>query len=666
MDCLLSTLKWSAVIAAAVLLVTALTPVLSRRYRAKWRYWLWLVFSVILLLAPIQWDSLLPTVVQPAVVVEIPRMESIPDSDNLTMPQSTAPDVTNETGSALPTTVTATDSKHSIDPWTIAVTVWLAGIGVFVLRILIGSMAFARQVRRWRTEPNERVLTIYKACSGNLRHVPQLWICAAVDTPMVTGLFSPRLLLPRENYTDKELGFIFRHELTHFKRHDLQYKLVLLLANAIHWFNPAVYIMLRSAERDLELTCDDTVCAGEDREMRRAYSETLLANLSQRGIPALSTHFYGGVKTMKERLHNILSTRRRNWGVSALVLVLVSVIALGTTFALTSCGTDTVSEPDSPSSSAEVPDSEDPDGGSESDTNYESDTADSEIVVPDTAIPDTTTPVTTTPSSSGTATGQSHHDNDSHHDDNHHSGTADTGTYTVPQTSDDGEEPSVSGGDSGEAETSSLQESNAREAYYRILNSLYCDHALPDGHICDDVMGNISDNTFFIGDVDCDGKEELILNFTTTITAGNLGYIIDYNEASGTTYYELCDFPYFTFYSNGACAVGASHNQGYGSMWPYTLYVYDSSSDCYTEVGMVDSWDRSIIEGNGIPVEYPEDADTSGSGVVYFISESGWPAADNPLDVTEYEAWLSRYVGDSGTVAFTALSLTEDNINAVK
>ena len=60
MEILLDTLKWSAVVGAAALLMTALKPLLDRRYSPKWRYGAWLVLAVLLLAAPVQWERLLP------------------------------------------------------------------------------------------------------------------------------------------------------------------------------------------------------------------------------------------------------------------------------------------------------------------------------------------------------------------------------------------------------------------------------------------------------------------------------------------------------------------------------------------------------------------------------------------------------------------------------
>lgn len=82
-------------------------------------------------------------------------------------------------------------------------------------------------------------------------------------------------------YSDEEIKVILKHELTHYKRHDLWYKLLLICANGIHWFNPIIYFMVRQANRDLEYSCDDAVVGNEDMEYRKAYSKTILKSMKK-------------------------------------------------------------------------------------------------------------------------------------------------------------------------------------------------------------------------------------------------------------------------------------------------------------------------------------------------------------------------------------------------
>ena len=334
MELLLDVLKWSVIVGAAALALTLLKPLLDKRYSAKWRYGVWLVMAVFLLLAPVQWETLVPeTPVTPPVVIEVPQMEvSVGRQEGLSIQRPAVTPVARTVGTA------ASEKKPAVIPLDRILTgLWLVGMGLFFVYYLFGTWYFNRKARRWSQCAGEDTLRVYEAVwqEMGLKKAPPLRVSAVVDSPMVIGLFQPCLLLPGEGFAAQELVFILRHELTHYRRRDLWYKLVLLAANGMHWFNPLAYLLRREAERDLELTCDDAVVAGRDALERRAYSEALLGSIHRQkglGRAVLSTHFYGGKEVMMERFRNILGNRGRKWGVLALALALLATVAAACTF----------------------------------------------------------------------------------------------------------------------------------------------------------------------------------------------------------------------------------------------------------------------------------------------------------------------------------------------
>ena len=347
---LLQTVKWGLVVGAAALVLAPLRPRLDRRYRARWRYWLWMVLAFALLLAPLPWSSLLPEAAEealvPAVVLEVPRTlgpaaEPAETNNNNSGGEAVRPSPPAETGGG-----TAAGAETAVPPaqtfpairWDRALpALWLIVAALLLLWRLLGSWRFSRRARRWSRAPGEAVLAACRSAEAELgmrREIP-VWICPLADSPMAVGLFRPRLLLPDEDYDARRLRFILRHELTHIRRRDLWYKLLLLAAACLHWFDPLVWLLRRQAERDLELTCDDAVTAGLSGGDRRAYGETLLADLGRRrGLTSpLSTRFRGGKAAMKERLRNLLAAPRR-WGGPALAAALALVALAACSFGI--------------------------------------------------------------------------------------------------------------------------------------------------------------------------------------------------------------------------------------------------------------------------------------------------------------------------------------------
>lgn len=330
---LLNLLKTSLLGALAILLMLVSKPLWRERYRAKARCWLWLALAAFLLF-PVDFS------VKDAPVQAAPPQDytlfvgtdktTIQSTDHLfgDMAERSGQTSTQVRDSiiARPVTDPAQKATRYIPVTTILFYGYLAGAAAFLLCQGVSYVRFRRTVRRWRsgvTRGDYRALLQDTARSLNVT-APEMFVCEAISTPAVTGLFRPTLLLPHEGYDLNDLRYILRHELCHLKRRDMLLKLVLLAANAMHWFDPVVYLMLRQADEDIELACDSAATDGLDRAERAAYSRTLLAAVQShvRALPA-TTCFGGTVERLKRRITNVLGAqKKRGLGVVALVLAL--------------------------------------------------------------------------------------------------------------------------------------------------------------------------------------------------------------------------------------------------------------------------------------------------------------------------------------------------------
>ena len=330
---LLNLLKTSLLGALAILLMLVSKPLWRERYRAKARCWLWLALAAFLLF-PVDFS------VKDAPVQAAPPQDytlfvgtdktTIQSTDHLfgDMAEKSGQTSTQVRDSiiARPVTDPAQKATRYIPVTTILFYGYLAGAAAFLLCQGVSYVRFRRTVRRWRsgvTRGDYRALLQDTARSLNVT-APEMFVCEAISTPAVTGVLHPQLLLPHEGYDLNDLRYILRHELCHLKRRDMLIKLVLLAANALHWFNPVVYLMLRQADEDIELACDSAATDGLDRAERAAYSRTLLAAVQShvRALPA-TTCFGGTVERLKRRITNVLGAqKKRGLGVVALVLAL--------------------------------------------------------------------------------------------------------------------------------------------------------------------------------------------------------------------------------------------------------------------------------------------------------------------------------------------------------
>lgn len=330
---LLNLLKTSLLGSLAILAMLVLKPLWRERYRAKTRCWLWLALAVFLLL-PVDFS------VKNAPVQAAPPKDytlfvgtdktAIQSTDNLfgdmAEKSGQSPAQVRDTIIQRPVTNPEQKTTRYIPVTTILFYGYLAGAAAFLLYQGVSYALFRRTVRRWKRDVSRADYAAMLSDTARDLGVsaPEMIVCEAISTPAVTGLLRPRLLLPHEHYDVQELRYILRHELCHLKRRDMLLKLVLLAANAMHWFNPVVYLMLRQADEDIELACDSAATDGLELPERAAYSRTLLAAVqsSVRALPA-TTCFGGTVERLKRRITNVLGAqKKRGLGVVALVLAL--------------------------------------------------------------------------------------------------------------------------------------------------------------------------------------------------------------------------------------------------------------------------------------------------------------------------------------------------------
>lgn len=205
------------------------------------------------------------------------------------------------------------------------------------------------------------------------------------------------------------------------------------------------------------------------------------------------------------------------------------------------------------------------------------------------------------------------------------------------------------------------QDEDTRKAYAAVLRNLLYSNLLPDNSKAEFSVGEYSQ--FAIADIDRDGKEELVVLYDAGVMAAMRGYIIGYDRQTEEIYIQLSEFPFFAFLSNGNVKALSSHNQTYGEMWPYIFYQYNSEKDIYEEVGYVHSEDKAMYESIGKIELYPQEADVSGTGTVYYIGTDAW--GETPVDEADYLEWLRKKEGDAQEIEIEYYTITEENISEI-
>ena len=148
---------------------------------------------------------------------------------------------------------------------------------------------------------------------------------------MMIGFINPRILLPLADFSENDLSFILKHELIHYKRRDLWYKCLILVATTMHWFNPIVYLMAKAVNFQCELSCDAEVIKNTNIDMREKYCEMIIGMVKNQSKlkTALSTNFYGGKKGMKKRIVSIMDIKKKRKGLFIICLTIMMTMVIG-------------------------------------------------------------------------------------------------------------------------------------------------------------------------------------------------------------------------------------------------------------------------------------------------------------------------------------------------
>ena len=203
------------------------------------------------------------------------------------------------------------------------VKLWGVGAAVVLAWQIFSHYRFRRAILKDAvpvTDPE--LLSLWNHAQSILRRkkpIPLL-ISPAVASPLTVGLYSMVALLPQRDFTLEQHRLIFRHELLHIQRSDVDMKCFCMLCRAICWFNPLVWVATRRASDDLELSCDELVVYGAEEPVRQTYAALLLETAGdQRG---LSTCLSASASSLRQRLRGVMAPGKRTSGAVLLGLTM--------------------------------------------------------------------------------------------------------------------------------------------------------------------------------------------------------------------------------------------------------------------------------------------------------------------------------------------------------
>lgn len=248
-------------------LLLALKKWTGKQFSPTWQYVLW-VGVLLIMVVPV--SVKVPALVQPMQEKQTIQTAS-PTAAEQTVTEQPAPVDTMEApaGEILP--VTEETALPSIPWWDVLAVIWVLGaLGSLGYR-LTGYFRFVRHIcRTGETMELDGVPKRLRVCKTS-----------AAVSPMVMGMIRPVLILPETALIESRLPYVLRHELVHYRRGDIVWRWLAVLATSIHWFNPVVYVAAAQMQETCEISCDWCVVRSMEQAKRDDYMRVILELLAE-------------------------------------------------------------------------------------------------------------------------------------------------------------------------------------------------------------------------------------------------------------------------------------------------------------------------------------------------------------------------------------------------
>lgn len=301
------------------IIISLLRPITKKLFGYSWHYYIWLCVLLVMLM-PVRFNvspSPLPGIA-PVQTEQVTAAELIETEDNAApadAPQS--PQIIRKTA-----------------------LIWHGRTGVLAYVWLIGAIALmllnvVRYVRlNIKIRKNGEVISCPETRAYTDRRI-NVRVWENVASPFMTGIFRPTLILPKTELSEEQLHNILRHEMTHFKRHDILYKWFAEFVKCVHWFNPISWYVSKQIASECEISCDMSVTKNMTDSEEMSYVSTILSLLptgKSKQLP-LTTQMASSKKFLKRRFVMIKNKKTTSRFMSVLSAVIAVVMLSTTVFA---------------------------------------------------------------------------------------------------------------------------------------------------------------------------------------------------------------------------------------------------------------------------------------------------------------------------------------------
>jgi beta-lactamase regulating signal transducer with metallopeptidase domain len=165
---------------------------------------------------------------------------------------------------------------------------WALGVAGLAWRTIRQNLTFLHHLRVAKTIAEPSIVDIFQNCKAvlRIRFPVELLETSQVKSPALHGFFRPKLLLPQQfagEFSQEELRYIFLHELAHVKRRDMAVHWLGTVLRILHWFNPILWLSFRCMAADRELACDEMALSHAGDNETKRFGQAIIKVLERCG-----------------------------------------------------------------------------------------------------------------------------------------------------------------------------------------------------------------------------------------------------------------------------------------------------------------------------------------------------------------------------------------------
>lgn len=318
-------------------LLFAVKPLIKHKLSKSIQYYIWIVVLLRLIL---------PFSIEGSIMNNVfygEQTSGATNSQNIVLPMNNTKD--NTIGSSISPSIQKkvsdgiynTDVDHSryfrdlFNQY--ALFLWLLGAIIILMVNLTGYARFLKHIRKTNKPATDEQNKILED-SLNGRYKVRLVRNHFVTTPMLFGVLRPYIIIPDVDFDEKQLKNILLHELSHLRHFDIGVKWLTMIALAIHWFNPIMYLIKKEINHACELACDEAVIKNLSSSEKQAYGDTLISVVAEHKCPigVLQATMCEEKKSLKERLISIMNYNKKSKPVIIFSGILLGFIVLGAVY----------------------------------------------------------------------------------------------------------------------------------------------------------------------------------------------------------------------------------------------------------------------------------------------------------------------------------------------